>query len=209
MITCNCPSCGAPVSFRLKSSVFAVCSYCKSTIVRHDMNLSIVGKMSDLQDDMTPLQIGTRGTYNGVMFEIIGRLKIGYSNGFWNEWYSFFGGEKVGWLAEAQGFYAMCFPFANGNIPTKDSVQPGTQIDLKPEGVFKVEDIRSVNCLFSEGELPLNANKGRQSLSVDLIAANKKMATIEYAEDAVRVFSGSYQDFDSFRFKNLRSIDGW
>jgi hypothetical protein len=205
----NCPSCGASVNFRSKASVFAVCSFCKSTLVRHDMNLSLRGKMADLQDDMTPLQIGSSGIHNGKAFEVIGRLHVSYEDGVWNEWYAMFSGDKIGWLAEAQGFWAMCFPVSTPGVPTPQQLSPGMRLTLGQHGEFMVEDIRDVVCRYSEGELPMDAAQGRKSRSVDLAGANDKMATIEYADDGVRVFVGAYQEFDSFKFKNLREIDGW
>jgi hypothetical protein len=209
MITLNCPSCGAGVNFQSKSSVFAVCSFCKASLVREDVDLTNVGKMSDLRDDLTPLQVGTTGKYGGKNFELAGRLKIGYSDGFWNEWFAVFADDKIGWLAEAQGFLGMCFPYNETEMPTRDKIGPGMQIELSDQGIFEVEDVREVHCLFSEGELPLQAAQGRKSTSVDLSGDDRKMATIEYAEKETRLFIGTYDDFDNFHFKNLRSIDGW
>lgn len=209
MVTLSCPSCGANVNFHLQSSVFAVCSYCRSTLVRQDMNLESIGKMADLQDDLTPLKVSCTGSYEGQRFELIGRLKVGYSEGFWNEWYALFNDERVGWLAEAQGFYAMCFPLRGVSLPDRKKLLPGSTVELGSQGVFVVEDMRKVECLLSEGELPVNAVRGRKSLSVDLTAPGCRMATIEYAESETRVFAGRYQDFDDFRFSNLRFIHGW
>ncbi len=211
MITLSCPSCGAEVVFRSKASVFAVCSFCKSTLVRQDMNLDLLGKMAELQDDPTPLQVGTKGTFSGQTFELIGRLKVAYDDGSWNEWYAMFGGDKVGWLAEAQGFYAVCFPFEGRifSIPREDEIMPKTVVDLSPQGKFQVEDMREVHCVYSEGELPMNAVKGRKSLSVDLADHDGGMATIEYADPETRVFIGEYVEFDDLQFQNLRHIDGW
>ncbi len=208
MITINCPSCGAAVNFQSKSSVFAVCSFCKSSLVREDVDLTVLGKVADLRDDLTPLQVGTKGTYNGKSFELAGRMKIGYSDGFWNEWYALFSHDQVGWLAEAQGFLGMCFD-SDAQLPPRDKITPGAPIELANEGWFEVEDIREVRCLYSEGELPLMAAQGRRSTSVDLSGEDRKMATIEYAEKETRLFIGTYEDFDNFHFKNLRPIDGW
>jgi hypothetical protein len=211
MIKLACPSCGAEVKFQSKASVFAVCSFCKSTLVRQDMNLDVLGKMSDLQDDLTPLQLGTQGQYDGRQFELIGRLKIAYSDGYWNEWYTLFGGEETGWLAEAQGFYAVCFQLETPGLylPPAKRIKPGLTIDLEPAGTFLVEDARDVFCIYSEGELPINAAQGRESFSVDLAGPKDQMATVEYAENSDRIYIGSYQDFDTFNFRNLRTIDGW
>ena len=172
------------------------------------MDLTLLGKMSDLQDDMSPLQIGTTGTFDGKQFELIGRMRIGYPDGFWNEWYGLYGGDKECWLAEAQGFYAVCFADTEIEPPTLDKIRPGKQFDIDPD-TFQVEDVRSVSCIYSEGELPLAAAQGRESVSVDLSAPGAKMATIEYAKKETRVFIGRYQDFDDFKFHNLRTIDGW
>jgi len=209
MIELSCPACGAPVAFRSKASVFAVCSFCKTTVVRHDTDLEAVGKMAELQYELTPFQIGTSGVYDKRSFQIIGRVKVAYEDGFWNEWYTIFGDDgETGWLAEAQGFLAMCFEINDKSIPKIDVIRPGSDVVMPPHGHFQVEDIRKVHCIFSEGELPVNAAQGRRSNSVDLVGANQKMATIEYA-DTVRAFVGTYQDFDAFKFENLRRIDGW
>lgn len=212
MLKIDCASCGAPVQFRSKASVFAVCSYCKSTLVRQDMNLELVGKMADLKYDVTPFQIGTSGKFNGKAFEVIGRLQIAYSEGYWNEWYCIFNDGDTGWLAEAQGFLAMCFTKQGWNIPDKSILAPGKQVDLDPKkefDLFQVEEGRPVRCTYSEGELPMNAARGRESFSVDLATVFGEMATIEFASDETRLFVGKYQDFDEFEFKNLRRIDGW
>lgn len=208
MVTLNCPSCGAEVTFKTKSSVFAVCSFCKSSIVRQDVDLSVIGKISDLQYDLTPLQVGTVGSFDSKTFELIGRLKIKYSDGFWNEWHALFSDGLTGWLAEAQGFYAVCFEGKKPEID-RDGIGVGRQMVLGEGTLYEVEDMREVICMFSEGELPFNAVQGRESLSVDLSGADLAMATIEFAKDQTRFYEGHYQEFDEFNFRNLRIIDGW
>jgi Domain of unknown function (DUF4178) len=209
MLTLSCPSCGANVDFKSKASVFAVCSFCKSSLVRQNMDLENIGKISDLLDDLTPIQIGTTGMFGKEKFEVIGRLKVGYSDGFWNEWFTIFGDGKVGWLAEAQGFYAFCAPYFEAKVPAVTSITVGKTVDFGSKGLFEIDDKRRVRCLYSEGELPFNAMQGRESTSVDLRGFDKEMATIEYADRECRVYLGAYQDFDEFQFKNLRHIDGW
>ena len=52
-----CPGCGAPVEFRSAQSTHAVCPYCQSTVVRDGDTLSRIGKMAELFDDFSPLQL--------------------------------------------------------------------------------------------------------------------------------------------------------
>jgi hypothetical protein len=209
MQTLSCPSCGANVNFVSKASVFAVCSYCKSSLVRQGIDLEAVGKIAELSDDLTPIQVGTTFTFENENFDVVGRLKVAYSDGFWNEWFSVGSKGRLGWLVEAQGFWGMCFPCIDMAIPNQVGMAPGKSVDFGPLGYFQVEDVHKVKCVFSEGELPVNGAQGRESLSVDLTGENEAMATIEYADSEKRVFCGNYKDFDSFQFKNLRALDGW
>ena len=94
----NCPSCGSEVLFKSSISVFAVCDHCKSMIVRHDMDLEALGQMAQLPDDISPLKLGSRGKYKNTVFEVIGRLKVAWSEGYWNEWFVLFENGMAGWL---------------------------------------------------------------------------------------------------------------
>ncbi len=208
MIKLNCPACGAEVEFRSKASVFSVCSFCRSTLVRQDMNLEKLGEMAELQDDLTPLQIGTKGQCDNEPFELVGRLRVAYEGGAWNEWYAL-SGDKECWLSEAQGFYAFCRPVENSAGITRDSIFAGKSVYVDKLGMMDIDDARDVFCLYSEGELPFKAQLGRRSFSVDLSGPHLKMATIEITDSEVRIFKGRYLEFDEFNFQNLRRIDGW
>src|SRR6266702_4317560 len=63
MAVVACPSCGASVDFKSAASILAVCEYCRSTLVRQDINVENIGKMAELKLDGSPLQLGAQGTY--------------------------------------------------------------------------------------------------------------------------------------------------
>ena len=73
-----CPGCGAPVEFRSAQSTHAVCGFCQSTVVRSGEKLARVGKMAELFDDHSPLQLMASGTWNKKPFTLIGRLQYKY-----------------------------------------------------------------------------------------------------------------------------------
>ena len=56
-----CPGCGAPVEFKSAQSTHAVCGYCQSTVVRSGDVLTRLGKMAELFDDHSPLQLFASG----------------------------------------------------------------------------------------------------------------------------------------------------
>jgi len=82
----SCPSCGAEVSFRSAASVMAVCEYCHSTLLKDAESVKDIGKMSDVLEDYSPIQINTSGEYQGKHFTVVGRIQLRYDDGFWNEW---------------------------------------------------------------------------------------------------------------------------
>jgi hypothetical protein len=204
-----CPACGAEVKFKSSASVFAVCSHCASTLVRHDDQIKNQGKMSALPQDLSPLQIGTTGVFKGSKFEVVGRQRIGWENGSWNEWYLFFDNGSDGWLADAQGNYMISLQVReSGPLPKLTDLHVSQTVSLAGTS-FSVEDMREVTCVGSQGELPVASLKGRKSTSVDLIGPGEKFANLDFSEEETRFFLGQYLDFDAFRFLNLRELDGW
>ena len=143
MLTLSCPACGAALPFKSRVSVFAVCSYCAATVVRHDLELETLGKMAALPPDTSPLQIGTAGQYDGKRFELVGRLKISWEDGTWNEWYALFDDGRDGWLAEAQGFLMMSFAApAPPSLPAREDIRVGMSLALAPRQSFEVDEAR-------------------------------------------------------------------
>lgn len=96
--TSNCPNCGAPIVFRWSSSVQTVCGYCKSILVRTDVDLKKVGQVADLPPDATPIQITSEGKYGNRAFVVLGRIIYEYDQGNWNEWHILFNDGADGWL---------------------------------------------------------------------------------------------------------------
>ncbi|TNE99101.1 MAG: DUF4178 domain-containing protein [Deltaproteobacteria bacterium] len=210
MTKINCPSCGGEIPFRSSTSVFAVCPYCKSTVVRHDLDLELIGKMADLPDDMSPIQLMMSGRFNKKTFFVAGRIIVKYEDGFWNEWYLNFDDGSSGWLAEAGGDLAINFPVASGlKISDKSYVQTGAKHQLDGKN-FYVTDVKKMVCVGSEGELPFRGIEGRQSLNVDLSDRSGGFASIEFNDDdGVQAYVGQYVEFKDLKPKGFRVFQGW
>lgn len=218
-----CPSCGGEVEFKSTSSVYAVCPWCESMLMRTDTDLASIGKMASLPDDLSPLQIGTEGRYEGVHFGIIGRLKIGWSDGMWNEWHILTDEGHFGWIGEAQGFFSISFEvegrdgqdvFADirRNVGTDAAPGPGLEPGFEVEidaTTYRAVDIKKATCIGSEGELPFAAPKGRRTTAIDLTGPDESFATIEVENGTVRAYHGRYLGWDQFGFSNLRPLEGW
>jgi hypothetical protein len=178
-------------------------------LVRHDLDVESLGKMAVLAEDSSPLQIGTQGKYDGLHFQLIGRIRQSWSDGFWNEWFALFDDARRGWLAEFQGFYTLNFEVATAkDLPAQAQLQPGREFQIQGK-VYHVDDIKQVTCVGSEGELPFKGTRDRKAVSVDLGCDTDGYACIEYSDDGVRFFTGKYCELNQLHCSALRQLDGW
>lgn len=201
--TASCPSCGAPVVFKSASSIFAVCEYCQSTLVRHDQALEDIGKMAALVEDRSPLQLGAEGSYKGVHFALIGRIQIKYSQGIWNEWHLLFDDMRTGWLSEAGGEYVLTFAqFVPEALPRFDALKIGQRFVLASQ-TWTVSNIENAECVAGQGELPFKVGAGYPVPAVDL-RNGANFATLDYSETPPLMFIGQAVDFKSLKMANLR-----
>lgn len=205
----NCPSCGAPIGFQAGASIMAICAYCRSTVIRRDLDVESIGKMAELQEDGSVLQLQAGGRYNKVHFGMVGRIQLRYEQGYWNEWYLLFDDMKTGWLSEAQGHYAITF-----GTPAPETLLPfdqwalGQEIELNRQ-YYEVTEILSARCVSGEGELPFTVGSGYETPLVDLVGAGGICATIDYGDDPPRVYTGEYVAFEELQFSGLKQIEGW
>ena len=210
-----CPSCGAPVQFR-SAAPYAVCPYCQSLLVRRDATLESIGRVAEVPEDFSPLQLNVSGLFDGKRFTLIGRQRKAWDQGSWSEWCALFDDQRLGWLAEAQGDLVMTFerkPQLFTPVPGKanlDGVQPGAVFKLGDRR-FTVTDVKSVICLGAEGELLSSPPPpgGIQMMSIDMRGPGLEFGTLESSAAGVSVFTGRYVDFTECRFSGLRALEGW
>ena len=202
-LTASCPSCGAPVVFKSASSIFAVCEYCQSTLVRHDQALEDIGKMAALVEDRSPLQLGAEGSYKGVHFALIGRIQIKYSQGYWNEWHLLFDDMRTGWLSEAGGEYVLTFAQqVQELLPKFAELKIGQRFVLASQP-WTVSNIENAECVAGQGELPFKVGAGYPVAAVDL-RNGANFATLDYSETPPLLFVGEAVAFASLKMGNLR-----
>src|SRR5690242_1914094 len=78
VLVANCPSCGAPVEFKSGQSIVVICQYCRSAVARTDRGLKDLGKVAELVETGSPLDVGLRGKWKDVPFELTGRAQLGH-----------------------------------------------------------------------------------------------------------------------------------
>ncbi len=207
--TGSCPNCGAPIEFRWSSSVQTVCEYCKSIIVRTDVDLKKVGTVADIPDNSSPIQLGTEGKYQKHAFVVAGRIIYDYDQGTWNEWHLVFNDGSSGWLSDAQLLYDISFlAKAREALPRSSEITIGRRYQF--DGItYQVTTITIAHYRGVQGELPFQYWDKADVPFIDLRTADGKFATLDYSDDEPLLFTGEAVEFDQLWLTNLRSFEGW
>ena len=202
----TCPGCGAPVEFKSTASIMAVCGFCKTTILKDAGSIKNLGKMSEVLEDYSPLQIGTSGEYAGRAFSLIGRIQLRYTEGFWNEWYVLFSDSSNGWLSDGSGQFTVTAAQPTGaNLPLFDKLVPGNVLHLDGQS-FVTSDVRTAQCTGGQGELPFQVGAGYQAKVADFRSGDRFL-TLDYSGQPVRVYTGQGVELAALKPQLLRDSE--
>jgi hypothetical protein len=183
----------------------AVCSFCRGTVLRDGASAQNMGKLSEILDDFSPIQLGTEGAWKAMRFAVIGRLRLKYEDGAWNEWSVEFQDGTLGWLSDASGQFIVTRRAINAKPPASmDQLQAGRSIGVSGQK-YVVTDARKCVCIGGEGELPDAARDGKEFLSVDLRSAGGNgFITFDYSDDPPSVYAGEACSGGDLELRNLR-----
>ena len=215
MASINCPSCGAPIELRSAAMPYSVCPYCQTVVMHLGDQVMEVGKAAVLPFDVSPIQLGTAGEVDGVRFEVIGRVRWGWTDGSWNEWLLQCSDGKERWLGEAMGMFqyltekpeamedALLKRFAEG-----EPILPGEQAVVG--GVaFSASDIKQATCLGGEGDLPFPTPAEWSMTSVDFKGKTGESLSVQRDSQGTSAYEGRYLGLADMKVRNLRQIEGW
>ncbi|WP_050462430.1 DUF4178 domain-containing protein [Herbaspirillum autotrophicum] len=206
----SCPSCGAQVAFRSHASVMAVCEFCKTTILKDADSVKDIGRMSDVLQDYSPIQIGTSGVQDGRAFTVIGRIQLRYPAGIWNEWYLYTEDGRESWLSDASGLYTLTTaqtpPADSTGLPEFTALTPAHAYVIAAEQ-YVASDIRTADCIGGQGELPFSVHQGWQARVADF-RRGSKFVTLDYSDAGPpKIYAGVAVALDQLNCQLLREDD--
>jgi len=204
-----CPGCGAPVEFRSAQSTHAVCSYCQSTVVRSGDVLQRLGKMAEVFEDHSPLQLMTSGriTLDGkeLAFTLIGRLQLKSENGTWTEWNAFLQDGSTATLGEDNGSYVFTRPLgASMQFAVADRFKVGANVKVQGK-IYSVTTSGKVAVLSAQGELPKLPPVGQFFDVVEMRNADGEVLSVEYYEQPPRVERGKQVLLEDLKLTGLKT----
>jgi ribosomal protein S27E len=176
------------MTFKFAAARAQVCKYCKFVVARTAGGLQATGRMAELLEIQTPLQLHATGRWGGEQFEVEGRIQMdraGAPGAPWQEILVYFpmSGRHT-WVAYAQGrWYATTETDATGvQLPAVDSLGPGSQVNLGPHGVWVVQEVGQRRVVSGEGEMSNVPAPGVITRYADISAQGGAFGTIDYGD---------------------------
>ena len=203
-----CPNCGAPVEFASAASASAVCSFCRSTLVRDGEALRRIGVSAELFDDHTPLQLGVRGTRQGIAFTLVGRLQYGYADGTWNEWHALFDNGRSAWLSEDNGAYVIALDAPlPADAPAPATLRAGQRV-LADGRAWDVASVVNAHLIAAQGELPTPPKLQGEFTVVDIRNGAGEVGTLDDSDPQRTSWSvGRSVTLAELKLQGLKEVD--
>ena len=173
-----CPNCGGPLQVESAFTTFLVCGYCNQTLYIHDTGVDLAGKVAKLAEYPSRLSIGAQGKVKGQGFRVLGRVRYQYEDGFWDEWFVQFDNQRIGWMEEDEGEFALTFKTKlTSPLPPFDQIRVGGFVPLGKDQMF-VSEKGEAQILGAQGEVSMSAPPGQAIQYVDGNAGDKAIRIV-------------------------------
>lgn len=181
-----------------------MCGYCRSTVVRDGATLARIGRMAELFEDHSPLQLFARGMWQGRAFTLVGRLQYRGASGAWTEWNCLFADGKPGWLAEDNGAYVMALPArTQRELPQAPHFRLGATTAIN--GVnWQVTGNEQVALVAAEGELPRLPPLHQPFAMVELRSPGNEVLSIDFGSTPPELARGAPVALEELQFSGLK-----
>jgi hypothetical protein len=202
MTSATCPSCGGNLVITAQTSKMVTCSYCGMISYLNAGNLAMIGQKSFLVDYGSMLKIGKKGKIKDMDFHVIGRLRIDYEDGFFDEWY-LNTSQGTKWLSEDEGKFVLFYKsmeLTDSSIFRLLQTKVGSTFPFNNSYLFITEKSHAkING--GEGELPFPIEPNQKADFVDAIA-NKELYSFEFLPQTVELHIGNYLDINDIKIFN-------
>lgn len=176
------------MTFRFAGAAAQVCKHCNFVVARTDRNLVAVGRMADLVEIPTPLQVNATGRWNNEPFVVDGRVQLDRASAPGAPWQEFFiafpNSGRWCWVAFAQGRWYSTSEVAlpPQGLPAFNSLRAGMSIELPGQGVWTVAEVGQRRVIAGEGEMPHVAAPGVPTGYADIAGPNGAFGTLDYGD---------------------------
>jgi len=191
----SCPNCGGPVQLRgFAHTLSAVCPSCLSVLDTSSAELQVLHTFQDKQRVQPKIPLGSRGTLNGTLYEVIGFQQRTVESGddffSWDEYLLFNPYRGFRYLTEYQGHWN----FVRVSSALPEGTRSGGKIAVRWQGRTYVHfDSGNASTSFVLGEFPWQV-RVNDSAGFDDYIAPPYMLSSETTDGEVTWSLGEYTD---------------
>ena len=189
-VSVNCPSCGVLIEDASAHTRSMSCPHCSNWVYFGSNGWESAGLFKHAIDAPSMLRLGKSGSLENRRFTVSGRVRLSYSDGFWDEWWLEFEDADNQWLEEDDGVYRLHENISvdTGQQQLKDA-GVGSNISIAGDDWFVTERI-DAQVAGVEGSLPVAIFPGEQVVCIDVMGKGTKMS-IEASGQDVQVSRSS------------------
>lgn len=195
----NCSSCGAGIELHAQGwAVTVICAACGAQLNASDANLRVLQYGERVR--LSPrIPLGTRGTWKGVAWEVIGcqlvTITVDEVDYSWTEYVCFNPYRGFLYLSEYQGHWNVIEKLRRRPVQTSDGPQPTVTFDGRTFKHFQSAVARTSAAL---GEFPWELRVGDSVASQDFVAP-PYILSAEASEGETTWSLGTYTRHDSIQ----------
>lgn len=193
----RCANCHAPHELSAERDVkMLVCAYCGAQLDLTQAHTKVLGVSSKDAASVFVLSIGQKGTFDGVIYEICGRMLYSDEEGYETREYLLYHPDRgYVWLYEEQGHYVLARP--TNEAPHRRDVFYGTPKEKMRVGssTFQFYESGKVSLKYVDGALPWICQQGDSFRYTDLIAP-PRIFSVEQEGSEVECFVGRYVPYE-------------
>ncbi len=172
--------------------------------MRNGDTLARIGKMAELFDDFSPLQLMASGKWQDKTFTLIGRLQYKYDQGSWNEWIAIFEDGSTGNLSEDNGTFVFSTAFTSKNaVPEASQFKVGRTTAINGK-TFSIASNQRVFLISAQGELPKLPALNSDFSMVELRGDQGDVISIDYSSETPSLYIGRAVLMDDLQLKGLK-----
>jgi hypothetical protein len=187
----QCENCGGALEVANQFVRSVTCRFCGSAyIVSGDSTLSANGQGTSLANYPSRVSVGSRGKMKGRGFQVLGRIRYTYDEGFWDEWQIMWDDDAPpSWLEEDEGYWTLFDKMRlRETITSYDSIRVGASVTINGMQVF-ITERRTSRVMGSEGQfsavMPIQGQFGYATGN-----AGEQIVSVNFWEDEIEVSRG-------------------
>lgn len=177
----SCPSCGVAIEGVSAHTRSLQCPHCANWVYLSNNGWASGGLFEHALDAPSMLRVGRTGTLqsNGSAprrFVVAGRIRVSYTDGYWDEWWLEFDDAQHQWLEEDDGTYQL-HSTTDYSLSAEQALAAnvGSNLEINGASWFVTERLEA-EVAGTEGSLPVATRPSEQIICVDAIGGGTEVS---------------------------------